>query len=93
MPSRRKIKKDIKNRTNLLIEDAFIESVNGDEKEGKKMDEIIDNIIDDRHQMLNKISDYPKRENRAKVKEHFNAIRTELDTKATDYAKKIGRIG
>lgn len=93
MASRRKIKKNIKEKTNLLIEDAFIESINGDEKEGKKMDDIIDNIIDDRHSMLNKVSNYPRKENRAKIKEHFNAIRTDLDAKVTEYDKKIGRVG
>jgi oligoribonuclease NrnB/cAMP/cGMP phosphodiesterase (DHH superfamily) len=46
MASRRKFKKQIKNRTNLLIEDAFIESINGDAREAVKMDSIIDEVID-----------------------------------------------
>jgi len=93
MASRRKFKKQIKNNTNLLIEDAFIEAINGDEKEAKKMDDIIDNIIDDRHEMLNKVSSYPLNENRATIKEHFKTIKTDLDSKATEYKKKIGIVG
>lgn len=93
MPSRRKLKKKIKQETDLIIEDAFIESINGDEKEAKKMDSTIDEIIDDRYEMLGRISTYPKNENRAKVKEHFNAIKTDLSAKVADYSKKIGRVG
>jgi hypothetical protein len=93
MPSRRKFKKSIKSQTNLLIEDAFIESINGDEKEASKMDNLIDEVIDDRHEMLNKVSDYPNNGKRAEVKAHFNAIKENLDKKTNDYAKKIGRVG
>lgn len=91
MPSKRDIKKKIKSETNELIEDAFIESINGDKKEASKMDGIIDEIIDYRYDLLSRVSNHP-RENRAKVKEHFNAIRTDLSTKNADYSKKIGRI-
>jgi len=76
----------------LIIEDAFIESINGDEKEAKKMDTTIDAIIDDRYDMLSRVSNYPKNEKRAKVTEHFNAIKTDLDAKVSDYSKKIGRV-
>ena len=93
MPSRRKLKKKIKQETDLIIEDAFIESINGDEKEVKKMDSTIDSIIDDRYEMLGRVSNYPKNEKKAKVKEHFNAIKTDLDAKVADYSKKIGRVG
>ena len=93
MPSRRKLKKKIKRETDLIIEDAFIESINGDEKEVKKMDSTIDSIIDDRYEMLSRVSNYPKNEKKAKVTEHFNAIKTDLDTKVADYSKKIGRVG
>ncbi len=93
MPSRRKLKKHVKIETDLIIEDAFIESINGDEKEAKKMDSMIDEIIDDRYEMLSRISTYPINESRAKVKEHFNAIKLDLTTKVADYSKKIGRVG
>ena len=92
MPSRRKLKKKIKQQTDLIIEDAFIESINGDEKEAKKMDTTIDSIIDDRYEMLSRVSNYPKSEKRAKVTEHFNAIKTDLDARVSDYSKKIGRV-
>ena len=92
MPSRRKFKKQIKAKTNLLIEDAFIESINGDEKESKKMDTIIDEVIDERHEMLNKVSEYPNKGKRAEVKAHFNSIKSTLDTKTDDYTTKIGRV-
>ena len=93
MASRRKFKKSIKDKTNLLIEDAFIESVNGDAKEAQKMDEIIDQVIDDRIEMLNQVCAYPNRESRAKIKAHFNEIETNLEAKTAAYTKKIGRVG
>lgn len=93
MASRRKFKKQIKEKTDLLIEDAYMESINGDSKEAEKMDSMIDDIIDDRIAMLNKVCAYPNRENRANVKAHFNDISKSLETKATDYNKKIGRVG
>jgi len=92
MPSRRKLKKKIKQDTDLIIEDAFIESINGDENEAKKMDTTIDSIIDDRYEMLSRVSNYPKNEKRAKVTAHFNAIKTDLDARVSDYSKKIGRV-
>ena len=93
MASRRKIKKQIKEKTNGLIEDAFIEAINGDEKESKKMDGIIDNIIDDRHEMLNQVCNYPLNEGRSAIKKHFQSIQEALDKKGADYQKKIGTVG
>lgn len=93
MPSRRKLKKHIKTQTNFLIEDAFIESINGDEKEGAKMDQIIDALIDDRIALLNKVSAYPNQGKRVEVKSHFNSLKKELSEKVSDYTKKIGRVG
>jgi len=93
MANRRKFKKAIKNKTNFLIEDAFIESVNGDAKEAEKMDEIIDQVIDDRIDMLNKVCTYPNRESKSKIKAHFNSIASNLEAKTAEYTKKIGRVG
>ncbi len=93
MASRRKFKKAIKSQTNFLIEDAFIESVNGDANEAEKMDKIIDQVIDDRIEMLNKVCAYPNRESSAKIKAHFNSIASNLEAKTAEYAKKIGRVG
>ncbi len=92
MPSRRKIKKAIKAQTDLLIEDAFIEAINGDEKEGAKMDSIIDSIIDDRQEMLNHVSAYPTKEGRAKIKAHFSTLKKNLSDKTNEYSKKIGHV-
>lgn len=91
MASKRDLKKKIKSETDELIEDAFIESINGDQKEADKMDGLVDEIIDYRYDLLSRVSNYPKGD-RAKVKDHFNAIRTDLSTKNTDYNKKIGRV-
>jgi|GEM_PF-1242855 hypothetical protein len=93
MASRRKFKKQIKNQTDLLIEDAFIESINGDAKEAIKMDSIIDEVIDERQIMLNQVCAYPNRESRANIKAHFNQMEKDLQSKAADYIKKIGRVG
>ena len=93
MSSRRKFKKKIKNSTNLLIEDAFIESINGDPKEERKMDQLIDTIIDDRFEMLSKISSYPKNGKRAEIRNFFDTIEKELSEKVITYSKAIGRVG
>ncbi len=92
MANRRELKKEVKSSTNLLIEDAYLEAMEGDEKEKKKMNGIINDIVDARHDFLSRISSYPKSKDRTKVKDHFNAIRTELETKTADYSKQIGRI-
>ena len=57
------------------------------------MDEIIDQVIDYRIEMLNKVCAYPNRESRAKIKAHFNTIASNLEAKTADYTKKIGRVG
>lgn len=92
MPSRRKLKKEIKKKTNLLIEDAFIESINGDAKEVEKMDKIVDEIIDERFELLSGVSNYPKNESRTKKKDHFKSIKENLEKKTADYSKKIGSV-
>jgi hypothetical protein len=88
MASRRKLKKSIKTQTNLLIEDAFIESLNGDEK----MDKVIDELIDKRFEMLSGVSQYPNKDSKAAAK-HFNDMKSNLDSSVLDYSKKIGRVG
>lgn len=93
MPSRRKLKKQIKAKTNLLIEDAFIESINGGEKEAEKMDTIIDNVIDERLDMLSKVSQYPNNGKRSEVKSHFSSVKKDLEEKSNEFSKKIGRVG
>tara|TARA_R110002072_G_scaffold200539_4_gene358257 strand:- start:181 stop:462 length:282 start_codon:yes stop_codon:yes gene_type:complete len=93
MSNRRKLKKQIKEQTNLLIEDAFIESINGDKKESEKMDQVIDNLIDERFDLLSNVSDYPKGKDRKTVKAHFKSIKEDLAAKTTEYKKKIGRVG
>ncbi len=93
MASRRQFKKVIKGKTNFLIEDAFIESLNGDQKEAEKMDTIIDDLIDDRIEMLHNVCVYPNRESKAVIKEHFNDIAKNLEVKTAEYKKKIGKVG
>lgn len=92
MANRRTLKKEVKSATNLLIEDAYLEAMDADEKEKKKMNGIINDIVDDRYDFLSRISSYPKSKDRTKVKEHFNAIHTDLETKTADYSKQIARI-
>jgi len=93
MANKRDIKKQIKSETNRLIEDAYYQSLEADDKLVKKMDGFIDEIVEKRFDLLRGVGHYPKGEKRAKVKEHFNAIRTELDSHVAEYSKKIGRIG
>lgn len=93
MPSRRKIKKEIKKETNLLIEDAFIESINGDAKESKKMDGLIDELIDKRFELISKVSNYPNNGKRAEVKEYFKGVKEDLSKEVSNYTKKIGHVG
>jgi hypothetical protein len=87
MASRRKLKKAIKSETNLLIEDAFIESLNGDEK----MDKVIDELIDTRFDVLAGVSNYPNKDKKAAAK-HFNELKTKLNASVSEYSKKIGRV-
>ncbi len=87
MASRRKLKKSIKSHTNLLIEDAFIESLNGD----AKMDKVIDELIDTRFDMLSGVSNYPNKDSKAASK-HFNDLKAKLESTISDYTKKIGRV-
>jgi hypothetical protein len=93
MANRREIKKEIKQKTNLLIEDAFIESINGGKKEAEKMDKIIDELIDARYEMISKVSTYPKNGSSSEIKKHFSALQSELSNKVEEYDKKIGHVG
>lgn len=92
MSNKRELKKLIKEYTNRLIEDAYYQSLEADQKEIKKMEGIIDEIVDKRFELINRISNYPLNKNRRQVKEHFNAIQTDLDKLNLEYSKKIGRV-
>ena len=74
MASRRKFKKQIKLKTDILIEDAFIESINGDEK----MDKLIDEVIDDRIEILGKVCGYPNTAKRAEIQQLPLLLHTRL---------------
>lgn len=93
MANKRDIKKEIKSNTDQLIEDAFYQSLDADDKTVKSMDGIVDDIVDHRFDLLNRVANYPNKETRAKIKEHFNSIRTDLDKLTADFRKKIGTVG
>ena len=82
------IRDRIKGQTNELIEDAFIESLNGDEK----MDKLIDELIDDRFDLLATVCNYPMDKDGKQIREHFNSIKSKLNTSVSSYSKKIGRV-
>lgn len=86
MANRRKLKKQIKEESNLLIEDAFIESLNGDQK----MDKLIDEMIDKRFELIAKISNYPS--DKKAARSHFNDLKKELSENIQNYSKKIGKV-
>lgn len=92
MNSRRELKKKLKNSTNELIEDGFMESINGDSKERDKMEKLIDGVVDYRVNLLNKISNYPRHAKRSQIKKHFGDIKSEMDKNKKDFTKKIGHV-
>lgn len=69
-----------------------MESINGDAKEAEKMDQLIDEIVDYRFELLTKVSNYPIHGKRAQVKKHFNSIKEELKAQNKGYSKKIGHV-
>ncbi len=88
MASRRKLKKQLKEETNSLIEDAFIETFNGDQK----MDKVIDDLIDKRFELISAIANYPNKAKGAEIKKHFNEVKTSIQKTVEDYTKKIGHV-
>ena len=92
MANKRALKKLIKDNTDRLIEDAYYQTLEADDKEVKKMEAVIDEIVDKRFELINKISNYPLNKERRLVKEHFNAIQTELEKISVEFSKKIGRV-
>ncbi|MAY83770.1 MAG: hypothetical protein CMP59_06505 [Flavobacteriales bacterium] len=92
MANKRDLKKEIKKATDSLIEDAFYQTLDAAEKEAKKMDDLIDKIVDERFDLINKINQYPLNEKADKVKAHFNDVKKELDKMVDDYTKKIGKV-
>lgn len=93
MANKRDIKKQIKEATDRLIEDAYYQTLEADEKEVKKMESVIDELVEQRFDMLNRVSNYPQDANRAKVKEHFSGVLADLEKHTAEYSKKIGRVG
>ena len=92
MSNKRELKKLIKEHTNRLIEDAYYQTLEADQKEVKKMESIIDEIVDKRFELINRISNYPLNKNRREVKEHFNSISSDLEKLSIEFSKKIGRV-
>jgi len=88
MPSRRKLKKSIKNNSNLIIEDAFIQMINGPNADEKKLNKIIDELIDARFDLISKVSQFP-RGSRKDNKAHFQTLKEEVEKKMQEFQKKI----
>ena len=92
MPNKRELKKQIKEHTNRLIEDAYYQTLEAEANEVKKMEAIIDEIVDKRFELINRVANYPLNKNRREVKEHFNTIQTDLEKLNIEFSKKIGRV-
>jgi len=92
MPSRRKLKKQIKMSTNEIIEEGFMESINGDSKEAAKMDAFIDEVIDYRFDALSGISNYPLHGKRAEIKKYFADLKEKVHAQNEAYSSKIGHV-
>ena len=92
MPNKRELKKLIKEHTNRLIEDAYYQTLEADAAEVKKMESIIDDIVDKRFELINRVANYPLNKNRREVKEHFNTIQSDLEKVNIEFSKKIGRV-
>ena len=75
-----------------MIEDAYYQTLEADDKEIKKMESLVDEIVDKRFDLINRVSKYPLNKDRRQVKEHFSAIQMELEKMALEYGKKIGRV-
>jgi len=93
MANKRDIKKEIKQSTNKLIEDAFYQTLDAADKEVKKMDELIDKIVEERFELISKVNQYPINGEAKEIKSHFKEVREELRKLADDYTKKIGKVG
>jgi len=93
MANKRDIKKEIKQSTNKLIEDAFYQTLDAADKEVKKMDELIDKIVEERFELIRKVNQYPINGEAKEIKSHFKEVREELRKLADDYTKKIGKVG
>jgi len=92
MPNKRELKKQIKEHTNRLIEDAYYQTLEADQKELKAMEAVIDEIVDRRFELINRVANYPLNKNRREVKEHFNSIQADLEKLNVEFSKKIGRV-
>jgi len=93
MANKRDIKKEIKQSTNKLIEDAFYQTLDAGDKEVKKMDELIDKIVEERFELISKVNQYPINGEAKEIKSHFKEVREELGKLADEYTKKIGKVG
>lgn len=93
MANKRDIKKEIKQSTNKLIEDAFYQTLDAADKEVKKMDELIDKIVEERFELISKVNQYPINGEAKEIKSHFKEVREELGKLADEYTKKIGKVG
>ena len=93
MANKRDIKKEIKKETDRLMEDAFYQTLDAAKKEAEKMDKVIDDIVDKRYELIRQVNQYPKKEDVAKVKAHFESVRKELKEQIDSFSKKIGKVG
>ena len=77
MANRRKLKKEIKQWSNTLMEDAYVEIINNPKADEKKLNTRIDELVDSRFNLLAKVSQYPRTEGK-EIKAHFKGVKDEL---------------
>jgi len=85
MANRRKLKKQIKQWSNTLMEDAYVEIINNPKADEKKLNSRIDELVDGRFDLLAKVSQYPRTESK-EIKAHFKSVKEELAKKIDSYS-------
>lgn len=92
MANKRDLKKQIKKRTNNLMEDAFSYTLNNPGENDSKADKLIDNIADKWFDLVSKVNHHPKNGKRSEVKKHFTEIKKELHESASKFEEKVDEL-
>ena len=88
MANRRELKRNINYVFGDIIEAAYLHQITHPKEDKEKSEKILDEAISDFDELIAKMN----RKDVDNKKEHFQAVRKELEEKATDLVEKINAL-
>lgn len=92
MASKRKLKRDIHELLNNVIEESYLAMLEDPDADEKKLEAVIDEAVLVMNDLLHRANWGDMLKDRNEVKKHYSGIRNELGTKSLEFTEKLNKL-